>query len=117
MNKRLYIGNLPFLVNDQDLQEIFSAAGSVQSAQVVIDKRTGRSKGYAFVEMDSEENAKKAIETFDGGEVDGRPLRVSLAKSDGPKKAETPAVAEAATPAETPASTETAASTETPVNA
>ncbi len=93
MSKRLYVGNLPFLVNDDDLKGIFSSLGEVLSAQVVMDKRTGRSKGYGFVEMQNEAIALQAIETYNGGEIDGRTLKVTEAKSEGPKAA-TPAVAD-----------------------
>ena len=73
------MGSLPWGVDDQKLGEIFSAAGTVVSATVIKDKDTGRSKGYGFVEMSTEEEAQKAVQTLNGSDVDGRPIVVNIA--------------------------------------
>jgi RNA recognition motif-containing protein len=80
MSNKLYVGNLSFNTSNQDLIELFSAAGTVSSANVVEDRETGRSRGFAFVEMSSSEEAQNAISSFDGKEVDGRTLKVNEAK-------------------------------------
>ncbi|MEX1061925.1 MAG: RNA-binding protein [Patescibacteria group bacterium] len=80
MNKKLYIGNLPYSTTDETLKETFSGAGNVASAQVIIDKKFNRSKGFGFVEMATEEEAQKAIEMFDGKEMEGRNLKVAEAR-------------------------------------
>ncbi len=80
MEKNLFIGNLPYSVTDDQLKDIFSKAGSVVSARVITDKFSGRSKGFGFVEMETEEEAQKAISSLDGFSVDGRNIRVSEAK-------------------------------------
>lgn len=80
MGKKLYIGNLPYSANDQFLIDTFSECGSVESARVITDRETGRSKGFAFVEMATDEEARNVIEQFDGATCDGRPMRVSEAK-------------------------------------
>jgi len=80
MEKNLFIGNLPYSVTDDQLKDIFSKAGSVVSARVITDKFSGRSKGFGFVEMETEEEAQKAISTLEGFSVDGRNIRVSEAK-------------------------------------
>ncbi len=80
MEKNLFIGNLPYSVTDDQLKDIFSKAGSVVSARVITDKFSGRSKGFGFVEMETEEEAQKAISSIDGFSVDGRNIRVSEAK-------------------------------------
>lgn len=80
MGKNLYVGNLSYTTNDQGLNEFFAQAGKVASAQVITDRQTGRSRGFAFVEMETDEDAKKAIDTLNGKELDGRPLRVNEAK-------------------------------------
>ena len=81
MSVRLYVGNLPFSVSEQDLEELFSRAGTVESARIVTDRDTGRSRGFAFVEMDTREAADAAIESLNGFEVDGRSLTVNEARS------------------------------------
>ncbi len=85
MGKRLYVGNLPYSVGDAELQEIFSAHGSVASAQVVMDRDTGRSKGFGFVEMGTDQEAQAATQALNGKEFDGRALTVNEArpKTDG----------------------------------
>jgi RNA recognition motif-containing protein len=76
---KLYVGNLPFSVTDVELREIFSEFGEVQSAQVIMDRETGRSRGFGFVEMDSG-GASAAIENLNGKDVGGRPLVVNEAR-------------------------------------
>ena len=80
MAKKLYVGNLAFQTTSQELQQLFGQAGTVQSASVVEDRDTGRSRGFAFVEMSSQEEANSAIEQFNGKEVGGRALKVNEAK-------------------------------------
>ena len=80
MNKKLYIGNIDYDVTDSDLEELFSQVGSVESAQVISDKRSGRSRGFGFVEMSTEEEAQQAIDQFDGNDHEGRTLKVSEAR-------------------------------------
>jgi len=79
MAKKLYVGNLPHSVNDSELQTIFESHGNVQSAQVIVDRETRRSKGFGFVEMGSEDEANAAIEALNSTEVGGRPLTVNIA--------------------------------------
>lgn len=80
MTKKLYVGNLPYSVDNDKLAELFAEAGTVESANVIIDRDSNRSKGFGFVEMSSAEEAEAAIEQFNGKEVDGRGLKVSIAK-------------------------------------
>lgn len=80
MAKKLYVGNLGYNVSDSGLEQLFSAHGSVQSAQVIMDRDTGRSKGFGFVEMDSDGEAQAAMSALDGKEHDGRALKVNEAK-------------------------------------
>ena len=80
MATNLFIGNLPWGMDSAKLQELFAQAGNVVSAKVVIDKYSGRSRGFGFVEMATEEDAKKAIAQFNGNAVDGRPLVVNEAR-------------------------------------
>src|SRR6266849_5113102 len=80
MGRKLYVGNLAFGVSDSDLQQMFGAHGTVQSAQVIMDRDTGRSKGFGFVEMDSGEQAQAAITALNGHEVNGRALTVNEAR-------------------------------------
>jgi RNA recognition motif-containing protein len=80
MGKKLYVGNLAYGVTDSDLQRLFEAHGTVQSAQVIMDRDTGRSKGFGFVEMSSEGEAQAAIAALNGAEVDGRSLTVNEAR-------------------------------------
>ena len=80
MAKKLYVGNLSYNTSDSDLQRMFGAFGTVQSAQVVSDRDTGRSKGFGFVEMGSDQEAQAAISGLNGKEVDGRALTVNEAK-------------------------------------
>jgi RNA recognition motif-containing protein len=80
MSIKLYVGNLAFQTTSEDLQELFSQAGTVESASVIEDRETGRSRGFGFVEMASNEEGQKAIEQFNGKEVNGRNLNVNEAK-------------------------------------
>jgi cold-inducible RNA-binding protein len=80
MSTKLYVGNLAFQTTSQDLQTLFGQAGTVESASVVEDRDTGRSRGFAFVEMSTKEEANSAIEQFNGKEVSGRALKVNEAK-------------------------------------
>ena len=80
MNKKLYIGNLPYEATVDQLKEHFAQAGSVADAVVITDKYSGRSRGFGFVEMATEEEAKKAIEMFEGKDFMGRNLKVNEAR-------------------------------------
>ncbi len=80
MSTKLYVGNLSFGVTSEDLQEHFAQAGTVESAKVVEDRDTGRSRGFAFVEMASDEEAQSAIEQFNNQDFDGRNLVVNEAR-------------------------------------
>lgn len=80
MGKRLYVGNLPYSLVDNDLQQLFSASGTVVSAQVIMDRSKGQSKGFGFVEMNTDEEAQAAIAALNGKEIDGRPLTVNEAR-------------------------------------
>lgn len=80
MGKKLYVGNLSYGVTSADLEQLFAAHGVVQSAQVIEDRDTGRSKGFGFVEMGSDEEAQNAISALNGQQHDGRALTVNEAK-------------------------------------
>jgi len=80
MTNKVYVGNLSFDTTEDALKELFAEAGTVSSASIIMDKFSGRSKGFAFVEMSSEEEAKKAIEMLNGKEIDGRNIVVDEAK-------------------------------------
>jgi RNA recognition motif-containing protein len=80
MGKKLYVGNLAYSISDSDLQAMFAPFGSVQSAQVIMDRDTGRSKGFGFVEMNSDDEAQAAIAGLNGQEKEGRPLTVNEAR-------------------------------------
>jgi RNA recognition motif-containing protein len=81
MGRRLYVGNLAWTVTDQDLQDVFSEAGTVDSSQVIIDRATNRSRGFGFVEMATDEAAETAIKTLNGRDIKGRPIRVNEAQA------------------------------------
>ncbi|MFQ5849531.1 MAG: RNA recognition motif domain-containing protein [Candidatus Binatia bacterium] len=80
MNNKLYVGGLPYSTTERQLEEIFSAYGTVESARVITDKFTGRSRGFGFVEMSSGEEAQKAVEALNGTQLDGRTLTVNEAR-------------------------------------
>lgn len=80
MGNKLYVGNLSFRVTSEDLQEHFATAGTVESANVVFDRETGRSRGFGFVEMATEDDANNAIAQFNGTEYDGRNMVVNEAR-------------------------------------
>jgi RNA recognition motif-containing protein len=80
MSVKLYVGNLPFGTTDQDLESLFGQSGQVESASIVTDRDTGRSRGFAFVEMDSRESADAAIQNLNGREIDGRSIVVNEAR-------------------------------------
>jgi len=85
MAKRIYVGNLPWSTTSASLETLFSEHGSVQSAEVVADRETGRSRGFGFVEMDTDEAGQKAIEALNGIEVDGRAITVNEARERAPR--------------------------------
>ena len=91
MAKKLYVGNLPYSVDDAKLSEVFSAAGTIQSATVISDKFSGRSKGFGFVEFASDDEAQAAIDKLNGSDIDGRSIVVNEARpmkprEDGPRE-------------------------------
>ncbi|MGE3974984.1 MAG: RNA recognition motif domain-containing protein [Bdellovibrionales bacterium] len=85
MSKKLYVGNLPFSANDQTLTDAFSQCGTVESAKVIMDRDSGRSKGFAFVEMSSPAEAQASISKWNGTQLDGRAINVSEAKPQPPR--------------------------------
>ncbi len=85
MAKRLFIGSLPYNTTDQELKDAFSQAGTVESVTIITDKMTGRSKGFGFVEMATDEDAQKAIELWNGKEFSGRNLVVNEARPMEPR--------------------------------
>ena len=86
MGNRLYVGNLPFNATDESIQEMFAQAGSVQSAKIITDRDTGRSKGFGFVEMSSDQEAAGAIQMFNGVDYGGRNMTVSEARPMAPRE-------------------------------
>jgi len=84
MTKKLYVGGLSYNTTEESLRDLFSQAGSVESATIIIDRMSGRSKGFGFVEMSSEEEAGKAIEMFNGKDFDGRKITVNEARPQKP---------------------------------
>ncbi len=85
MAKKLYVGGLPYSTTGDELKEAFSKAGAVESATVIMDKMTGRSKGFGFVEMSSDEEASKAIDMWNGKDFGGRNLTVNEARPMEPR--------------------------------
>jgi RNA recognition motif-containing protein len=85
MAKKLYVGGLSYDTTEATLKDTFAQAGTVETAVVIIDKMTNRSKGFGFVEMSTDEEAAKAIELFDGKELDGRTIKVNEAKPMEPR--------------------------------
>ena len=86
MGKKLYVGNLPFTANDESLTEIFAQAGTVQSAKIITDRDTGRSKGFGFVEMSTDQEAADAIQRFNGADYGGRAMTVAEARPMAPRE-------------------------------
>lgn len=85
LNKKLYVGSLPFSTTEEELQDLFSAYGPIVSVRVVSDKFTGMSKGFGFVEMENEEDAQKATENLNGSNYNGRTLVVNPARPEVPR--------------------------------
>lgn len=86
MGKKLYVGNLPYSATDSKLAEHFSQVGTVESAKVIMDRDSGRSKGFGFVEMSSDAEATQAIEKLNNQVMDGRPLNISEARPQAPRE-------------------------------
>ena len=85
MATKLFVGGLPYAVTDDQLREIFEEAGTVASAKVIVDRETNRSKGFGFVEMSTEEEAKAAVEKLNNKDVDGRAITVNEARPQAPR--------------------------------
>ncbi len=85
MANKLFVGSLAWSATDDDLANFFGAAGTVLSAKVIVDRETNRSKGFGFVEMSSDEEAKTAIDTLNGKELNGRAVTVSEARPQAPR--------------------------------
>ena len=85
MARKLFVGNLPFTTEEQDLQQLFGSVGTVDSVNVMRDQATGRARGFAFVEMSTEEEAQKAIDTYNDYSLGGRNLTVNEAKPKAPR--------------------------------
>ena len=83
--KKLYVGNLPYSTTDAELRDLFAAAGAVATATVIMDKMSGRSKGFGFVEFENDHDAMKAVEMFNGKDIGGRPLTVNEARPMQPR--------------------------------
>jgi RNA recognition motif-containing protein len=86
MGKKLYVGNLPFSATDQILSDTFAQCGTVESSKIIIDRDSGRSKGFGFVEMSTEAEAQLAITKFNGADYDGRAMTVNEAKPMAPRE-------------------------------
>lgn len=86
MGKKLYVGNLPYSATDQILADTFAQCGTVESAKIITDRDTGRSKGFGFVEMSTEAEAQLGIEKFNGADYEGRSLTVNEAKPMAPRE-------------------------------
>lgn len=86
MGRKLYVGNLPYSSTEDTLREAFSQSGSVDSVTIIIDRDTGRSKGFGFVEMGTDAEAQAAIEALDGQDFDGRRIKVNEAKPRAPRE-------------------------------
>ncbi|MEW6056380.1 MAG: RNA-binding protein [Bdellovibrionota bacterium] len=86
MGKKLFVGNLPFSADESSLEHIFAQAGTVESAKVITDRDTGRSKGFGFVEMSSDAEAQDAIAKFNGADYEGRSMTVNEARPMAPRE-------------------------------
>ena|ERR1044072_4594760 len=86
MGKKIYVGNLPYSATDQSLSDVFASHGPVTSARIIMDRDSGRSKGFGFVEMSTETDARNAIEGLNGTSMDGRAINVSEAKPQAPRE-------------------------------
>lgn len=86
MGKKLYVGNLPFSATEQVLTDTFSQCGTVESAKIITDRDTGRSKGFGFVEMSTDAEAQDAINKFNGADFDGRAMTVNEARPMAPRE-------------------------------
>ena len=86
MGRKLYVGNLPFSATEQELIDTFSQCGTVETAKLITDRDTGRSKGFGFVEMSNDNEAQEAITKFDGQDYGGRPMKVNEAKPMEPRR-------------------------------
>jgi RNA recognition motif-containing protein len=86
MGNKLYVGNLPFSATDDSLKDMFAQAGQVESARIITDRDTGRSKGFGFVEMATDQEAADAIKKFNGADLDGRSLTVNEARPMAPRE-------------------------------
>jgi cold-inducible RNA-binding protein len=86
MGNKLYVGNLPFSVTEDRLHQLFSQSGKVESATIITDRDTGRSKGFGFVEMSTEQEAADAITKFNGSDFDGRSITVNEARPKAPRE-------------------------------
>lgn len=86
MSKKMYVGNLAWSVSSEDLQELFAAHGTVRSAEVIQDRETGRSRGFGFVEMETQQDMEAAIQALNGYDLNGRPLTVNEARERAPRE-------------------------------
>jgi RNA recognition motif-containing protein len=84
MGRRLHIGNLSYTATEEDLRQAFSTVGTCESVAVIMDRNTGQSRGFGFVEMGSDEEAQRAVEQLDGRDIKGRPIKVSEARERDP---------------------------------
>ena len=85
MGKKLYVGNIPYSATEQVLVDTFAECGTVESAKIITDRDTGRSKGFGFVEMATDQLANEAIDKLNGQELNGRPVNVTIAKPQEPR--------------------------------
>lgn len=85
MGNKLYVGNLPYTATEQEIATAFAQSGTVVSAKIIMDRESGRSKGFGFVEMSTDQEAQNAIESFNGAEMGGRALTVNEAKPMAPR--------------------------------
>jgi RNA recognition motif-containing protein len=86
VGKKLYVGNLPYSATDESLSEMFTQCGTVDSAKIIMDRDSGRSKGFGFVEMSTDEEAQNAISKLNGQQLGGRAMNVSEAKPQAPRE-------------------------------